>query len=126
MSNKVNDIYPDKWINGNNLQGEEKVTISKVRVETFGEQNKIVLGFDQMVKELPLNKTNAKTMEKITGKDDYSQWVNTEVVLYSVDLIMAGRPEKGVRIKALEKPAEEKSSADNDQNLLDEVFRRNA
>jgi hypothetical protein len=119
----VDDIYPEAWLKAADIKKEMKIRVVKTSVEMIGEDRRIVLGFEEMDKGLVLNKTNKDRMVEITGSKDYTTWPETDIVLYTITTTYKKEEVQAIRIK---KPAEEKSSADNDQNLLDEVFRRNA
>lgn len=82
------ELYPDKWLTSEHLKGQVvTITISRVTLEpmydsqTRRNENRLAASFKGRPIMLPLNKTNLKTLEKITGTDDYDQWVDVRVTL---------------------------------------------
>lgn len=82
------DLMPDKWLTSDHLKGKTvTITITEVTVEqmynnlTKKQENRLAAAFAGRSIRLPLNKTNAKAMERITGTDDYSLWRNIRVTL---------------------------------------------
>ena len=84
----IKDLWPDKWLRADHLQGKRVVvTIARVDVEelynprTRQEQAKIVLTFHGKALRLPINKTQARALAQITQTDDYNAWTGARVVL---------------------------------------------
>lgn len=95
---KVSDVYPDKWLRAQDLEGVEggfvDVTVDGVTVEELRQvdgsrRRKVVLAFAGARKRLPLNKTQAYAVAKIAGTDEVESWVGVRLRL------AAGRAQNG-------------------------------
>lgn len=98
---KIGDTYKSNssFLNVEDLQGRKvAVTISDAPVEDVGEDKKIVLYFEGKEKKLPLNITNARMMEMLTGSDDSDAWVGTTITLKPDITQYQGKPTKCIRI----------------------------
>lgn len=74
------------------------VTITGAPVEKVGDDDKIVLYFDGTEKKFPLNITNARLMEMLTGSDDSDAWVGTTITLKPDMTTYQGKPTPCIRI----------------------------
>lgn len=87
--------------------GEEKaLTIASVGQETVTnpaepdkKENCIVAHFQQPEKPLILNKTNCKTIEKLTGTPDIEQWPGAGIILCVQRVMAFGELVEAVRIR---------------------------
>lgn len=98
---KIGDTYESnsQFLKVDDLRGQKvAVTISDAPVEKVGEDNKIVLHFEGKDKKLPLNITNARMMEMLTGSDDSDNWVGTTITLKPDITQYQGKPTKCIRI----------------------------
>lgn len=85
---KVSQLYPDKWLKAETLQGRTRgVVVATSTVEELyntrekHKEWKIVLGFHGKTLRLVLNKTQALTMVQITGEDDSAKWIGHPINL---------------------------------------------
>ena len=81
--NNTDEIYGSSYLSAQSVRSQEltgknyKITSSVA--EEFGPtQRKVVLGFENLDKELALNKTNATILADAWGKD-FSLWVGKEL-----------------------------------------------
>jgi hypothetical protein len=98
---KINDTYDSKssFLKVEDLQKRKvSVTISAAPVEKVGEDNKIVLYFEGKEKKFPLNITNARMLEMLTGADDSDNWVGLTVTLKPDITTYQGKPTPCIRI----------------------------
>jgi len=85
--------------------GEEKpVTIADVRKETLtnqdgGQELRWVLHFKENEKPLALNKTNSRTLEKLTGESSPEQWTGAGIILFVQKIKAFGELTGAVRIR---------------------------
>ena len=84
----LKDLFPDKWLTPEHLQGKQvTATISAVNIEelwqeqTKQKQPKLVLSFKGKSLRLPLNKTQAKAVAKITSSETFADWVGASIQL---------------------------------------------
>jgi hypothetical protein len=99
----INDVFPSKYINANDLKGQEPVvTIREVLFEPVGRSREMkgVVYFTGKVKGLILNKTNAKSIMALTGSAVTEEWVGKAIRLYTAETEYDGKLSPCVRIKA--------------------------
>lgn len=99
----IDTLFPSRFLKAANLDGETKVTIKMLAMEDIKNQageteQKPVLYFQEFVKGLPLNKTNAASIAKLHGKD-FAAWTGKTVTLYSVIVEVGGESYDTIRIK---------------------------
>lgn len=82
------DLWPDKWLKADHLQGRRPtVEIDTVVVERLHNpqsrkpEPRLVASFSGKSLRLIMNKTQAQSLEAITGTDDYTAWPGHHVVL---------------------------------------------
>ena len=103
---KANDAFPSKFIAAADLQGEERtLKITHVDTDEIGGKKKFICHFAGAKKGLVLNKTNFKTIVKVTGRDDTDDWTGHMVCLYPTMVDFQGEQVDAVRIKAAPKSA---------------------
>jgi hypothetical protein len=88
---KVGKLFPSKYLKAtvDLEEGETKtVTISKAKVETFDDEEKLVLYFEEFDKGLVMNKTNAQMVVQIADSDDTDNWSGVRVTLYQKETSM--------------------------------------
>jgi hypothetical protein len=74
---------------------EEEVTAPGKGTET-----RLVLYFDGLKKGLVLNETNAQALAEITGTDDYEQWSDIPIQIYTdPDVTFGKKKVGGIRIR---------------------------
>ena len=100
----VDEIYPSRFIKAVDITDDSKgqaLLIAEVKPEDIGigteKESKLVVSFEGLVKELVLNKTNAKLLAASLG-DDYSTWIGCEVCLATVLMDYKGKPTRAIRV----------------------------
>lgn len=101
------DEYASPWLSAADLDGSTNVEISGYEVGTFTEKDgsevrKLVVNFEGIRKGLVLNKTNARTIENLTGTRSPEEWIGREVNLYTARVMAFGKEVDAVRIRAAE------------------------
>ena len=113
---KLTELYPSKWLSAADLKNQEVVaTISGVTTDEFDDNGKKsvkpVCNFQGVDKALILNKTNALTIQEISGHDDTDHWAGVQVCLYPTMVQFGAKMTEAIRIKhppavpAIEPPA---------------------
>lgn len=102
---RLGDIFPSRFLKESDLSIPVLVTIKSVTMEVIGRGNdretKAVIAFNEIEKELTLNKTNGKRIEKIVGSDDTDAWPGVKIVVYwDPDIEFGGDIVGGVRVRA--------------------------
>jgi len=83
----TDDIYGGKFMKASDLQKPVRLTIKSARIEQFpgrkeGEvQNKVVLTFNDIEKEMVVNATNAARITEISKTKIIEDWVGTTIML---------------------------------------------
>ena len=100
---KIKDIYPSKYLKASDLpeEGPESFTIKEVVKEEVGKnrESKPVIYFDETEKVLVLNKTNFKTLAKLSDSGDTDDWVGETIDLYRAGVEYQGETFEAVRVK---------------------------
>jgi hypothetical protein len=101
---KTSEMFPSRWLKGDDLNGTPTVTISSVTQEVVGQNNeqKHVVWFEGMQKGLILNKTNSDAIEALYG-DDTDNWLSEDVTLYAAPVSYNGKVTNACRVRAPKK-----------------------
>lgn len=79
------------------------VKVKDIKVESIqsqqGKEDKPVMYFEGTVKPLILNKTNMKTIEKVTGTPMLDEWVGKKLQLYVAQVNGFGTMTNAVRVR---------------------------
>lgn len=99
----VNDLFPSKYLKASDAEPSLTLTITKITQETMKnrdgkDETKPVLYFNEQEKGMVLNKTNARTLEKMFGSET-EQWLNERVVLASAEVDAFGETQKALRFR---------------------------
>ncbi|MBK5093193.1 MAG: hypothetical protein JJE48_06730 [Actinobacteria bacterium] len=73
------------------------LTIDAIRTDMFKEKEKVVLTFKDTLKELPLNKTNAKMLSAAFG-DDEKEWVGKQLEIQLTKRMFQGELVDGIEV----------------------------
>lgn len=105
----INDAFPSKYLRAADLQGRTPtVTISEVKTETVGDDQRLVVYFTGKDKGLVLNKTNANAIADILGDEDTDNWTDGRITLITAKVDFQGKRVPAIRIEepaASAKPA---------------------
>ncbi len=92
-------IFPSKYIKAADLKGREHtVVIAKCEIEKLGEDNKLVIYFQNREKGLVCNRTNADRIAYLYGSNT-DAWTGREIVLYPDMVNFQGKVTEAVRVK---------------------------
>ena len=83
--------------------GDKKhtVTIYDIKRDRIGEDDKTIAFFREMKKGLVLNVTNGKTIRKIAGSEELSDWEGVKIVLYATEVDFKGERVPAIRVEAV-------------------------
>jgi len=98
------EIYIPKggdYMKGDDMEGvdDTTLTIEGVEVRKLGNDEKAVVSFKETDALLPINKTNADTLNEISGKKDTDDWIGLEVTLYGVKVEYNRKMVNSIRIR---------------------------
>jgi len=94
-------VHPSRFMKAADLHGITPIfTITDCNLEIIGDkdENKLVVAFKEIDKELVMNATNWTNMETIYGKDP-NTWINKSVELFTTWVDFRGKSVEAVRIK---------------------------
>ena len=103
----INQAFPSKWLKASDLgTNTPTVTVAKVVMEKVGDKDmRAVMYFVGKSKALPLNRTNASSMEEITGSPDTDLWKGVKIRLRMERVDFQGKRVPAVRIEAADQQA---------------------
>jgi hypothetical protein len=123
---KMSEAFPSNYLKADvdvpDLEdGGIVLTISSVEMKAMkgddGNEQKVIVEFEEVDKGLVCNKTNATTIAGLYG-DDTDDWIGQKVQLYAKDVEFQGKMTRGIRVstraprakKAAEKTAPAKAA----------------
>ena len=103
MTLLASDFDQSKYLKASDLgplNSEKRVKIKAVTVGKIGEKEEIkaCVQFTNTIKELPLNKTNLRTLQGDFG-NDMEAWAGKVIVLFSTMVELRGKMVPGLRIR---------------------------
>ncbi len=102
---KVSDMFPNKWLTGEDLQGKavpveiDVVTREKMRLPGKPEEEAYVLHFKGKDKGLRLGKQLCESIVLATGCEDTDDWRGKKIVIFPVPMTVAGRAVTAIRAR---------------------------
>ena len=110
----INEAFPSRYLKAGDLpdEGSQLVTIEKISLEEIGRdrETKPIIYFEEFDKALVCNKTNAKAIARVTGSDDFDEWIGRKIALYRAEVEFQGEMVEAIRVK-LPKPVAAKPAA---------------
>jgi hypothetical protein len=110
----INDAYPSKYLKAGDLpeEGSQLVTIEKIALEELGRDRdtKPVIYFEELDRGMVCNKTNARAIARVTGSEDFDDWIGRKIALYRAEVEFQGEMVEAIRVK-LPKPVAAKAPA---------------
>ena len=84
----VSHLLQSDFLNGEEIPTPTIVTIKGSEIKELGDEKeqKVVLSFNELDKQLPCNKTRLKAMVKHFGPET-SQWTGQRVMIYGQELV---------------------------------------
>ncbi|SRR5258708_1336396 len=98
--------FPSKYLKAADL--DEKplaVVISAASMENIGEDHKLVLKFQNQQKGMVCNKTNAKRIARMYGRNT-DGWIGKEIILYSAEVDFKGDQVTAIRVRGTKAASE--------------------
>jgi hypothetical protein len=102
----INSMFPSKYLKGGADVPAEEVVVLTVRETKFEEvghdekaETKPVVYFKETEKGLVLNKTNAASISKALGSDDYTTWPGKRISIAATDVEFGGKVTLGLRVR---------------------------
>jgi len=100
---KTSAAFPSDYLKASDLNGKSvNVTIESVEMVDMGKgrdkESKLLIRFVGKQKGLVCNKTNAGTIEKITGTDETDDWVGKNITLCAREVEFQGDMVWAIRV----------------------------
>lgn len=105
MGIKVSQFIKDQWLNVERAVEADilgtPLTVERIYTRKIGGENKLVVGFKETERHLPLNQTNLRVMHEGSGGcDDAMDWRGMVVELYVDEGVMVrGEEQRGLRVE---------------------------
>jgi hypothetical protein len=99
----IDEIYPSRWLKAADLSPDgDQVTIRKVTMEEIGEERerKAIMSFDELDKELVVNKTNLNSIAELTSERNSDNWTGHVIKLVRVRVPFGGKNVEAIRVEA--------------------------
>lgn len=96
---KANEAFPSNFLKAADLgKARPVVTISGIRSDKIGDDERRILSFKGKDKELVLNRTNWNMIAEVTGQDDDDNWIGHQVMLYATRVDYQGKRVDAIRV----------------------------
>lgn len=96
----IDTAFPSNYLKAADIEGGDMVlTISKVVMETVGDDEKPIVYFAEMDKGLVLNKTNANTIKGLTSSPNTDDWVGKRISLFATEVDFQGKQTMALRVR---------------------------
>ena len=100
----INDAFPSKYLKASDLpeEGSQEFTIEKIQIEEIGrnKEKKPVIYFEEDHKGLVCNKTNARTIAKVLGTEEFEDWTGKAINLHRAEVDFQGEMVESIRVKS--------------------------
>ena len=100
----INDAFPSKYLKASDLpeEGSQEFTIEKIQIEEIGrnKEKKPVIYFEEDHKGLVCNKTNARTIAKVLGTEEFEDWTGKAISLYRAEVDFQGEMVESIRVRS--------------------------
>ncbi len=100
----INDAFPSKYLKAGDLpeEGSQQFTIEKITIEEIGrdKEKKPVIYFEEDQKGLVCNKTNARTIARVLGSEDFEDWTGQKISLGRAEVDFQGEMVESIRVKS--------------------------
>ena len=74
------------------------MTISAIRPEDIGGEQKVVISFADETKMLICNKTNARSISKALGSTETRNWIGKDIILVPTEVDFRGEMVDAIRV----------------------------
>jgi hypothetical protein len=98
MDIDFDDMFPSRFFKASDLDGPTRLKIAAIKQEEIGDDRKYAATFHGHDKALILNKTNAKTIAKMYGKNTRG-WLGKPITLIATQCDFKGDMVDAVRVK---------------------------
>jgi hypothetical protein len=113
----IDHLFPSKFLRCVDLNGKpRRVTISAIKRDDVGGEQKVVISFADESKMLICNKTNARSISKALGNET-KNWIGRDIVLVPTEVDFRGEMVDAIRVR----PAPSQSRPPQMAEALDDL-----
>lgn len=118
----INEMTQSKYLKKEEAMPELTVTISGLTKENLAHENepaenKFVLHFNEQVKPMVLNSTNAQLIAMATGSSETDDWTGKKITLWNDPSVsFGGKMTGGIRVRPTPSGAQEKPQQFDERN----------
>ena len=95
----IDQLFPSKFLRCVDLNGKpRRLTISAIRPEDVGGEQKVVISFVDETKMLICNKTNARSISKALGNET-KNWIGRDIILVPTEVDFRGEMVDAIRVR---------------------------
>jgi hypothetical protein len=114
---KIDELFPSKFLRCVDLAGKpRRVTISGIKRDDVGGEQKVLISFADETKMLICNKTNANSISKALGSAETRSWIGKDIILIPTEVDFRGEMVDAIRIR----PAPSQSLPPQTAEVLDD------
>ena len=95
----INDAYPSNYLRASDLKGRNiPVVIDRIEQEKVGNDNKMVLYFQNKTKGMILNKTNANNIAALYSPET-DAWAGRQLIIFEAMVDFKGQTVPALRVR---------------------------
>jgi hypothetical protein len=96
----VDQLFPSRFFRCVDLNGKpRRVTISTIKREDVGGEQKVLISFADESKILICNKTNARSISKALGSTETRSWIGKDIILVPTEVDFRGEIVDAIRVR---------------------------
>jgi len=99
MGEKWQDVYQSRFLSAEDVKVPTVVTVVDVKEELAGSDIKPFVYTDKFKKPIVMNRTNCKSIARVTKSDKYTGWIGKQVLVYTAPVPFRGEEVQAIRIK---------------------------
>jgi hypothetical protein len=112
----IDQLFPSKFLRCADLNGQpRRVTISGIKRDDVGGEQKVVVTFADETKMLICNKTNARSISKVLGNET-KNWIGRDIIFVPTEVDFRGEMVDAIRVR----PAPSQSHPPQTAEVLDD------
>ena len=94
----IDTAFPSNYLKAADIEEDTTLTITDVKVEKLGDDERPIVYFEEQDKGLVLNKTNANTIKGMYTSDT-DNWLGKKITLFATEVDYAGKQTMAIRVR---------------------------
>ena len=99
------DYFGGNYLKASDIKEPLSLTITSTKVQRLEDRDKLIVHFDEVEKELVLNKINTNRIIEQNGSKDTDNWPGTKITLLATTVEYDGKDVPCIRVKKKEEGA---------------------